>query len=134
MMKIQNCRIEPLTLEQLRRMVGQRVLIYRMKSTDPLEPGTVKMNGDVHGDAGTLAYHELYLLTWVAFSRLTAHIDREAWASEWINTMPVLGAGDLETRCASCGSLVLFETPFCPYCGKAMTQESWDKMEKRVRG
>ena len=73
--------IGPLTLEQLREMDGQKVLLYRMKSTEPLEPGTVKQNGDVLGDAGMLAYHELYLETWVAFTYHPAHIDREAWVS-----------------------------------------------------
>lgn len=58
----------PLTLEQLENMEGQKVLLYRMRSTEPLELGTVKQNGDVLGDAGMLAYHELYLETWVAFS------------------------------------------------------------------
>lgn len=58
----------PLTLEQLCEMEGKKVILYRMKSTEPLEPGTVKRNGDVLGDFGTLAYHELYLETWVAFS------------------------------------------------------------------
>lgn len=58
----------PLTLDQLREMQCEKVVLYRMKSTEPLETGTVKENGDVLGDAGTLAYHELYLETWVAFS------------------------------------------------------------------
>lgn len=61
-------KMVPLTLEELKSMEGQKVLLYRMKSTEPLEPGTVKQNGDVLGDAGMLAYHELYLETWVAFS------------------------------------------------------------------
>ena len=125
---------EPLTLDQLCKIEGKKVLIYRMKSTEPLEPGIVKMNGDVLGDNGTLAYHELYLLTWVAFSYPTAYLDREAWTSEWINSIPSLGAGDLETRCKSCGNLVLFETDFCPYCGKAMTEEAWAELEKRMEG
>lgn len=59
---------KPLTLWELEDMEGQKVLLYRMKSTEPLEPGTVKKYGDVLGDAGMLAYHELYLETWVAFS------------------------------------------------------------------
>lgn len=61
-------KMVPLTLEELKSMEGQKVLLYRMKSTEPLELGTVKQNGDVMGDAGMLAYHELYLETWVAFS------------------------------------------------------------------
>lgn len=69
----------------------------------------------------------------IAYTYPTVHINREAWVSHWVNSMPILGAGDLETRCASCGNLVLFETPFCPYCGKAMTEEAWQELEKRVR-
>ena len=70
--------------------------------------------------------------TWIAYAYPPAHIDREAWTSEWINSIPALGAGDLETRCKSCGNLVLFETDFCPYCGKAMTEEAWAELEKRM--
>lgn len=72
---------DPLKMEQLREMDGQKVLLYRMKSTEPLEPGTVKQNGDVIGDAGMLAYHELYLETWVAFTYPPANINMEAWVS-----------------------------------------------------
>ena len=50
---------KPLTLEQLRGMEGQKVLLYRMKSTETLESGTVKQNGDVLGDADMLAYGSL---------------------------------------------------------------------------
>lgn len=75
-----------------------------------------------------------YGKTWLAYAYPPAHIDREAWTAKWVNSMPILGAGDLETRCVSCGNLVLFETPFCPYCGKAMTEEAWKELEKRVRG
>lgn len=63
-----------------------------------------------------------------------AHIDRSKWTAEWVNRMPILGAGDLETRCNSCGNLVLYETDFCPYCGKAMTEEAWAELKRRLRG
>lgn len=59
---------KPLTIEQLLKMEGYRVLLYRMRSTEPLELGTVKQNGDVLLDNGVSAYHELYLSTWVAFT------------------------------------------------------------------
>lgn len=158
-MEIQNCRIEPLTLEQLRGMDGQRVLIYRMKSTEPLEPGTVKMNGDVLGDAGTLAYHELYLLTWVAFSRLTDHIDREAWEPcEYCNGKTTLyqhtnstklfmntfgKAATLVTECVACPPYAdccmkdlsansAFRIKFCPECGRPLTEEAWAELDHRL--
>ena len=112
---------QPLTLEQLCKIEGKKVLIYRMKSTEPLEPGIVKMNGDVLGDNGTLAYHELYLLTWVAFSYPTANINREAWEP-----------------CAVCSishkHWAERQYSYCPYCDRPLTEEAWAELEKRVRG
>ena len=135
---------QPLTLDQLCRIEGKKVLIYRMKSTEPLEPGTVKMNGDVLGDNGTLAYHELYLLTWAAFSYPTANINREAWMAKWVedgecNHKPCR-VRDREKwkkyKCSKCGYKAGRRTgqKFCPSCGRAMTPEAWAELEKRVRG
>ena len=135
---------QPLTLEQLRGMEGQKALIYRMKSTEPLEPGTVKMNGDVLGDNGTLAYHELYLLTWVAFSFPPARIDREAWEPcgrcEEKDCSNCAYGDDPEGRshCKNCEGENWWRsdwTPyydFCPWCGRPMTEHAWAKLEKRV--
>ncbi len=137
---------QPLTLEQLRGMEGQKAIIYRMKSTEPLEPGTVKMNGDVLGDNGTLAYHELYLLTWVAFSFPPARIDREAWEPcgrcEEKDCSNCAYGDDPEGRshCKSCEGESWWRsewTPyydFCPWCGRPMTEHAWAKLEKRVGG
>ena len=118
---------QPMTLEQLRGMANKpyRHVGMRENSAPPhwdiLDP--------------LLAYHPEdydYGECWVAYAYPPARIDREAWTSEWINSIPALGAGDLETRCKSCGNLVLFETDFCPYCGKAMTEEAWAELEKRM--
>ena len=126
---------EPLTLEQLREMDGQKVLLYRMKSTEPLEPGTVKQNGDVLGDAGMLAYHELYLETWVAFTYPPAHIDMEAWSG------CVCTASD--KSCCSCVSMnchtCIRESEYkrghyCSACGRPLTEEARAELEKRLRG
>ena len=128
-------KTSPLTLEQLREMDGQKVLLYRMKSTEPLEPGTVKQNGDVLGDAGMLAYHELYLETWVAFTYHPAHIDREAWTAEWIYpenefNLPMCSKCECNSKDAQYGH----KNNFCPKCGRAMTPEAWAELEKRLRG
>lgn len=67
---------------------------------------------------------------------LQDHIDREAWASEWLYD------ADKDTySCANCRHTICasdyFENilpPYCEMCGKAMTPEAWDELEKRLRG
>ena len=128
---------QPLTLDHLCKIEGKKVLIYRMKSTEPLEPGTVKFNGDVLGDNGTLAYHELYLLTWVAFSYPTAHIDREAW-----EPCGLCGTLNDEIMCRFSEKTEYDQSTtsryamarFCPNCCRPLTEEAWAELENRVRG
>ena len=120
---------QPLTLEQLRGMANKPYWHVGMRE-DSAPPHWSILDP-------LLAYHPEdydYGKCWIAYAYPPAHIDREAWTSEWINSIPALGAGDLETRCKSCGNLVLFETDFCPYCGKAMTEEAWAELGKRVMG
>lgn len=134
----------PLTLDQMREMEGEKVLLYRMKSTEPMEPGTVKQNGDVLGDAGMLAYHELYLETWVAFSYIPSSIDREAWEPcEWCGTCESCKhatKSPYDEPCLPClfeqnGAMSKFEPAgFCKYCGRPLTPEAWAMLEKRLRG
>lgn len=128
---------QPLTLEQLRGMEGQKVIIYRMKSTEPLEPGTVKMNGDVLGDNGTLAYHELYLLTWVAFSFPPARIDREAWEPCGLcGTLndEIMCKFSKKTEYDKSTTSRYARARFCPNCGRPLTEEAWAELGKRVMG
>ena len=133
---------QPLTLEQLRGMDWQPVWIMESPDwghwelSEDAEDYLAGRDTSLYGI--TYPDHDckggVHQLRWIAYAYPPAHIDREAWTSEWINSMPALGAGDLETRCKSCGNLVLFETDFCPYCGKAMTEEAWEELEKRLRG
>lgn len=114
----------PLTLEQLCEMEGEKVILYRMKSTEPLEPGTVKRNGDVLGDFGMLAYHELYLETWVAFSYHSCHIKKEEQKAEW---KEYAGADAGFHYCSKCKKqafnygeneeIIEVLSDFCPLCG-----------------
>ena len=133
---------QPLTLEQLRGMDGKCVKIV-VDGQEPLEmlalveapedEDCVLLRNNLGGVSEFYSDEDLREDGVKAYAYPPAHIDREAWTSEWINSMPALGAGDLETRCKSCGNLVLFETVFCPYCGKAMTEEAWEELEKRLR-
>lgn len=124
---------EPLSLEQLKQMDEKPVWIEDKEY--PENTGWVIWDDSFKqnwlGDPETRNSHGK---SWFAYSYPPTHIDRSKWTAEWVNRMPILGAGDLETRCNSCGNLVLYETDFCPYCGKAMTEEAWAKLERRLRG
>ena len=41
----------------------------------------------------------------------------------WIDYMPALGAGDMQTRCSECGLTNDAKTNYCPYCGAKMDLE-----------
>lgn len=126
---------DPLTPEQLRKMDGQKVLLYRMKSTEPLEPGTVKQNGDVLGDAGMLAYHELYLETWVAFTYPPAHINMEAWRGCVCTASDKSCCTCVSLRCQFCiGESEYKQGRYCSACGRPLTEEARAELEKRLRG
>ena len=131
----------PLTLEQLRGMDGECVKVV-VDGVEPLEmlalvevpedEDCVLLRNNLGGASEFYSNDDLKDACVNVYSYSPAHIDRETLTSEWINSMPALGAGDLETRCKSCGNLVSFETDFCPYCGKAMTEEAWAELEKRM--
>lgn len=38
----------------------------------------------------------------------------------WVEYMPVLGAGDLQTHCSECGLTNDVRTDYCPNCGAKM--------------
>ena len=129
-------KMVPLTLEQLREMEGEKVLLYRMKSTDHLEPATVKQDGDVLSDSGAPALHELYLETWVAFTYPSAHIDRAAWKPCRVcGQYEVLGfrgwrrqENMLKPPDGSGGCM------YCPHCGRPRNEKAWAQREQRLRG
>ena len=132
---------QPLTLEQLRGMDGRcvKVVVDGIEPLemlalveDPEDEDCVLLRNNLGGVSEFYSDDDLREDGVKVYAYPPAHIDREAWTSEWINLIPALGAGNLETRCKSCGNLVLFETDFCPYCGKAMTEEAWEKLERRV--
>ena len=123
---------QPLTMEQLRGMDGQEIKIVVIEENITLSGKVLEKREFVSGEDRCKYMFSSFGETWLAYAYPPARIDREAWTSEWINSIPALGAGDLETRCKSCGNLVLFETDFCPYCGKAMTEEAWAELEKRM--
>ncbi len=49
---------------------------------------------------------------------------REQIRSHWVHYLPPLGAGNVQSRCQKCGLTTDAETPFCAWCGRAMTDEA----------
>ena len=64
-----------------------------------------------------------------------AHIDRSKWTAEWVPMTD--DDGCVWLKCSACEyDLDSMEesNPFCPSCGRAMTEEAWAELERRVRG
>ena len=119
-------KMVPLTLEQLREMDGKPVY---WKNTDLwclagagkiiLPTGISYPVRDMPGQF---------------YAYPPAHIDRETWTAEWVDNDQ---SEEMMCKCSKCGYPVSYfwgKTAFCPGCGKAMTPDAWDELEKRLRG
>ena len=132
-------KMVPLTLEQLREMHGNPVLIHELDGekywaiVDKVSEHEVRLLDTVRqNDYGSF---ELYGESWLAYAYPPARIDREAWTAEWVKH-------DGYTECSKCEHW--YGSPenedegdrpaFCPSCGRAMTPEAWDELEKRLGG
>lgn len=119
---------DPLTLEQLREMGGQPAWIVPVGKED-WEPHWDVMkykrfcaNSKTQRGKLYFLYEDSYGTRWLAYAYPHAHIDREAWE-----------------RCWTCRWVVSqpnwrSDYKFCPRCGKPLTEEAWDELEKRLRG
>ncbi|MGO5113605.1 hypothetical protein ACTQ33_01005 [Candidatus Avoscillospira sp. LCP25S3_F1] len=129
-------KMEPLTPEQLREMDGKPVWV-KMKTIHELT-GWAIVHMDYQMDAirlwekgGNWLRFNSDEMDVYAYS--TAHIDREAWTAEWVKH-------DGYTECSKCEHW--YDSPenedegdrpvFCPSCGRAVTPEAWDELEKRM--
>ena len=62
------------------------------------------------------------------------HIDRSKWEAEWIYPENEWNL----PRCSKCGcnskdATYGHKNNFCPKCGRAMTEEAWAELERRLR-
>ena len=130
---------EPLSLEQLKQMDGKPVWcedVERWAIVSVSDAGKWK---DVpfalfEKNGGRFEWNvedrELSL-----YSYPPAHIDRNEWTAEWVPTTD--DDGCVWLKCSACEyDLDSMEesNPFCPSCGRAMTEEAWAELERRVRG
>lgn len=130
---------EPLSLEQLKQMDGkpvwyedvERWAIVSVSDAGKwkdipfalFEKNSTRFEWNIEG-------RELSL-----YSYPPAHIDRSKWTAEWVPMTDDDGCVWLE--CSTCEyDLDSLEEshPFCPSCGRAMTEEAWAELERRLKG
>lgn len=143
---------EPLTLEQLLEMNGKPVWTKLLvESTGRKEGWTLVYNDDRYAAVQRWTQFPLwykdYGKTWLAYAYPPAHIDMEAWEP----CAKCLGCGNCyyflydndEYPCNKClkESTDKNQYPtkfepigFCKHCGRPLTDEAWDELEKRMRG
>ena len=109
-----------------------------------------------------IAKIEDYGKTWACYAYQPAHIDREGWEKpcnmcggkttlyQHTNTTKLFmntfgNAATLVTECTACPPYAdccmkdisansAFKINFCPECGRPLTEEAWDELEKRMGG
>lgn len=133
---------DPLTLEQLREMDGQPVWVkvigktgircdgwceVEIREKDPFAyvwwPGS---------EVEDIAKIEDYGKTWACYAYQPAHIDREAWTAEWKDHYKSGVHAGTGAICSSCDVWNERKTHICPFCGKAMDEDGFAMLEKRM--
>lgn len=128
---------DPLTPEQLMKMDGQPIWIEH--DEDPKYNHVWMIWNNEIGMRHNLAGYNIF---WRAYAYPHAHIDRDAWEpcgecekrncdnclySEYLSSME---------PCKSCYNAKKWKpvSRFCGNCGRPLTPEAWDELEKRLRG
>ncbi len=129
---------EPLSLEQLKQMVGKPVWIEDKEY--PENTGWVIWDDSFKqnwlGDPETQNSHGK---SWLAYSYPPAHIDRSEWEgcrkcrSCWTCKSAIEPVRAENSKCFVCEDLSNYEPlNFCPHCGRPLTEEAWVELERRV--
>lgn len=117
---------EPLSLEQLRNMVGAPVWMEELK-LDRAQWAILWSAGDTGmfyttTERGTnYAAYSLYGVTWQAYGYHPFSLDRKLWQ-----------------RCEDCdrcaGGGMFQPRGVCVECGRPLTEETWDALRRRIMG
>lgn len=117
---------KPLTMEQLRGMDGQPVLVKLIEESKGRKEGWAL----IYNDEGYCAvqrwtqcplWYKDYGKTWLAYAYHPVHIDREKW-----EPCVVCSVRHRDWR--------EYQYEYCPYCGRPLTDQTWAELEKRLRG
>lgn len=148
---------EPLTLEQMRDMVGKPVWVETSKRAEwcilwgyhgPEVIGRAMIFTTRTASKNQLPFTE-YGKTWTAYARELQTLDRSAWepcefCGEWIGgecTPKEQDAG--YTLYAGYSKQVavddfwedeIEDVQYCPKCGRPLTEEAWKELERRLFG
>ena len=141
---------EPLTLDQLRAMVGQPVWIEEPK-LNRAQWAILRAAGDTGFFYATLdrelayAAYSLIGVTWRAYAGVPAFrlvsivTDRKAWPRcdsclSCINCRFAMFSAE-DWPCGGCEGLNQFRPrAFCSECGRPLTAKAWDMLARRLRG
>ena len=116
-----------LTVEQLKKMDGRPIWIEHDNNPKYNHVWMIWSNeiGVKHNFAG-------YNIFWRAYAYKPIYINLEAWMAEWVDNDK---SEEMMCKCSKCGYPVSYfwgKTAFCPGCGRAMTQEAYAELKKRV--
>lgn len=129
----------PLTMEQLREMGGQPVWIQNIEEPDKSQWRLC------HWDRGKyLVLQGIsvkgYLLeeygeSWLAYAYPPAHIDMGAWSGCVCTTSDKSCCTCVSMNCHTCIRQSEYKRGrYCSACGRPLTEEARDELEKRLRG
>lgn len=143
-------KMQPLTVEQLREMVGKPVWVDFTGSHIEREPGWFILKSILGEEAylvGAVSVYkalEYYGAKWTAYAYPPPHIDREAWTAKWEEDGECYHkpyrVRDVEKwkkyKCSKCGYKAgrRSSQKYCPSCGRTMTPKAWAELDKRLRG
>lgn len=109
-----------------RAMTGKPDYVDRQKLKEAIREDAINFLSCYNGEVLNLVIAEID----EAPAAELPHIDREVWCAEWIDFRG-------KPRCPECKSVFpenYFDWPFCPKCGKAMTDDAWKIIKKRLEG
>lgn len=139
-------KMVPLTLEQLREMVGQWVWVVVNYDHDgelyQCDGWALIPTPAIVSYLDQTIPIDFYGKKFVAYAYPPSYIDREALCGEWQGEADGYADGELVYdvwRCGGCGHVEERDDPdllprFCPECGCAMTPEAWAELERRIMG
>lgn len=122
---------DPLTLEQLRKMDRFSPPIYDICLNEWCCVREDACAGDIgvsYIGGGTRPLEENRFYPYPL-----PHINRETWTAEWKDHYRSGASAGTGFVCSSCDMWNGRKSHICPSCGKAMTEEAWEELEKRLR-